>query len=195
MIKYFKTQNEFRKWLEKNHNRADEIFVGFYKVHTKKKSITYSQALDEALCFGWIDGIRRSIDEERYQIRFTPRRKRSKWSNVNIGKAKDLIKEGKMKPAGLKEFENRKLYKNAKYSYEEKIEKLSPDYEKKFKSNKGAWEFFQSQAPYYKRTVSFWVMSAKKEETRLGRLQILIDDCVKQKNIDLLNPKVKSRAK
>jgi uncharacterized protein YdeI (YjbR/CyaY-like superfamily) len=195
MVNYFKTQNEFRKWLEKNHNKADEIFVGFYKVHTKKKSITYSQALDEALCFGWIDGIRKSIDEERYQIRFTPRRKTSKWSNVNIKKAKELIKSGKMKPAGLQEFENRKKYKTAKYSYEEKIEKLSPEYEKKFKSNKDAWDFFHNQAPYYKRTVSFWVMSAKKEGTRQRRLNVLINDCKNQIKIDLLNPKVKSRSK
>ncbi len=195
MIKYFKTQNEFRKWLEKYHNKADEIFVGFYKVHTKKKSITYSQALDEALCFGWIDGIRKSIDDERYQIRFTPRRKTSKWSNVNIKKAKELIKLGKMNPAGLKEFKNRKKYKTVKYSYEKRIEKLSPVYEKKFKSNKNAWEFFQNQAPYYKRIVSFWVMNAKKEETQQRRLNVVIEDCVKQQKIDLLNPKVKSKTK
>lgn len=193
MIKYCKTQNEFRKWLEKNHNKADEIFVGFYKVHTKKKSITYTRALDEALCFGWIDGIRKSIDDERYQIRFTPRRKTSKWSNVNIKKAKALIKSGKMKPAGLKEFENRKKYKSAEYSYEEKIGKLSPEYEKKFKINKNAWDFFQNQAPYYKRTISFWVMSAKKEETRQRRFKVLLEDCVKQRKIDVLNLKVKSK--
>lgn len=195
MIKYFKTQNEFRKWLEKYHNKADEIFVGFYKVHAKKKSITYSQSLDEALCFGWIDGIRKSIDDERYQIRFTPRRKTSKWSNVNIKKAKELIKLGKMNPAGLKEFKNRKKYKTVKYSYEKRIEKLSPVYEKKFKSNKNAWEFFQNQAPYYKRIVSFWVMNAKKEETQQRRLNVVIEDCVKQQKIDLLNPKVKSKTK
>ena len=195
MIKYFNNQNEFRKWLEKNHNKVDEIFVGFYKVHTKKKSITYSQALDEALCFGWIDGIRKNIDNERYQIRFTPRSKTSKWSNVNVKKAKELIKSGKMKSAGLKEFENRKKYKTAKYSYEERIEKLSPEYEMKFKSNKNAWEFFQNQAPYYKRIISFWVMSAKKYETRQRRLNVLIDDCEKQRKIDLLNPKVKLRSK
>lgn len=195
MIKFFKTQNEFRKWLKKNHNKKEELYVGFYKVNTEKKSINYPKALDEALCFGWIDGIRKRIDDESYHIRFTPRRKRSKWSNVNIGKAKDLIKEGKMKPAGLKEFGNRKKYNQVKYSYEEKIEKLSTEYEKKFKTNKTAWEYFQNQPPYYKRTVSFWVMNAKKEETRLRRLKILIADCVKQKKIDLLNPKGKSKAK
>jgi len=194
MVNYFSTQNDFRKWLEINHSKADEIFVGFYKVHTKKKSITYSQALDEALCFGWIDGIRKSIDDERYQIRFTPRRKTSKWSNVNIKKAKALIKSGIMNPAGFKEFENRKKYKTAKYSYEDKIEKLSPEYEKKIKVNKTAWVYFQKLAPYYKRTVCFWVMSAKKEDTRQRRLKVLIEDCEKQRKIDLLNPKVKSRS-
>jgi len=195
MIKYFKTQDDFRKWLVKNRNKSDEIYVGFFKVHTKKKSITYSQALDEALCFGWIDGIRKSIDDERYHIRFTPRRKESKWSNVNIRRTKELIKAGKMKPAGLKEFENRKKYKSVKNFYEEKIEKLSNEYEKKFTENKDAYEFFQNQAPYYKRIVIHWIMSAKKEETRQRRLNVLIDDCQKKRRIDLLNPKVKSKSR
>ena len=193
MLKFFKSQVEFQKWLRKYYNKADEIFVGFYKVHTKKKSITYQQALDEALCFGWIDGIRKSIDDESYQIRFTPRRKGSKWSQVNIRRAKELMISGKMKQAGVKEFENRKKYNSIKYSYEEKIEKFSSDYEKKFKANKLAWDFFQKQAPYYKRTVFFWIMSAKKEETRLRRLQILINDCANNKKIDLLKPNVKSK--
>jgi len=195
LLKFLKSQVEFQKWLQKYHNKADEIFVAFYKVHTKKKSITYQQALDEALCFGWIDGIRKSIDDESYQIRFTPRRKGSKWSQVNIRRAKELMISGKMKQTGLKEFENRKKYNSIKYSYEEKIEKLSSDYEKKFKANKFAWEFFQKQAPYYKRTVSFWIMSAKKEDTRLRRLQILINDCANNKKIDLLKPNVKSKLK
>lgn len=193
MLKFFKSQNEFRNWLQKYHNKADEIFVGFYKVHTKMESITYKQALHEALCFGWIDGIRKSIDAERYQIRFTPRRKGSKWSKVNIGIAKDLIKDGKMKLSGLEEYENRKKYNRVKYSYEEKIEKLSTEYEKKFKSDKAAWEFFQNQPPYYKRIVSFWVMSAKKEETRLRRLKIVMHDSLKKRKIDLLKPRVKRK--
>jgi uncharacterized protein YdeI (YjbR/CyaY-like superfamily) len=193
MLKFFKAQKEFRKWFEKNYDKADEIFVGFYKVHTKKQSITYSQALDEALCFGWIDGIRKSIDEEKYQIRFTPRRKGSKWSKVNIDRAEELIKSGKMKPSGLREFENRKKYDTKKYSYEEKIEKLSSEYEKKFKSNRAAWEYFQDQAPYYKRIISFWIMSAKKEETRQRRLKLVMEDSAKKRKIDLLNPKVRSK--
>lgn len=195
MIKFFKTQNDFKKWLEKNHNKTDELYVGFYKVHTKKKSISYKQALDEALCFGWIDGIRKRIDDESYHIRFTPRKKGSKWSKVNIKLANELIESGKMEPSGLKEFENRKNYSQAKYSYEEKIEKLSTEFLKKFKAKKSAWEYFQNQPPYYKRTVSFWIMSAKKEETRLRRLKILINDCAKKKKIDLSNPKVKLKTK
>jgi len=194
LLKFFKTQEEFSKWLEKNHQKVDEIFVGFYKVHTKRKSITYSQALDEALCFGWIDGIRKSIDVESYQIRFTPRRKGSKWSNVNIKRARELLKSGQIEPAGLKEFEKRKN-SSVKYSYEEKIKKLSGEYEKKFKSNEGAWEYFQNQPPYYKRTVSFWIMSAKKEETRQRRLKIVMDDSAKKRKIDLLNPKATSKRK
>lgn len=195
MIKYFNTQNDFRKWLEKNNNKVDELYLGFYKVHTKKKSITYQQALDEALCVGWIDGIRKSIDDGSYKIRFTPRRKGSKWSEVNIKRAKELRKSGRMKPDGLKVFEIRKKYNKIKYSYEERIEALSPKYEQIFRKNKNAWKYFNNQAPYYKRTVSFWVMDAKKEETRQRRLNTVISDCEKKKKLDLLNPKAKAKRK
>jgi uncharacterized protein YdeI (YjbR/CyaY-like superfamily) len=193
MIKFFKSQFDFRKWLEKNHNKSDEIFVGFYKVASKKKSITYPQALDEAICYGWIDGVRKNIDEISYKIRFTPRKDVSKWSNVNIKHAERLLKAGLMQPAGIKAFKEHKKGNKIEYSYEERIEKLSAEYEKKFKVNKNAWEFFQKQAPYYKRTASFWIMSAKKEETRENRLSILIKDSGNLKRIDLLNPSGKSK--
>lgn len=193
MIKFFKSQAEFHKWLEKNHDKSDEIFVGFYKIALKKKSITYSQALDEAICSGWIDGVRKNIDETSYKIRFTPRKDISKWSNVNIKHAERLLKAGLMQPAGIKAFKQHKKGNKIKYSYEERIEKLSPVHEKKFQANKKAWEFFQQQAPYYKRTASFWVMSAKKEETRERRLDTLIQDSAKLKRIDLLNPKASSK--
>jgi len=193
MIKFFKSQAEFHKWLEKNHDKSDEIFVGFYKIALKKKSITYSQALDEAICSGWIDGVRKNIDETSYKIRFTPRKDISKWSNVNIKHAERLLKAGLMQPAGIKAFKQHKKGNNIKYSYEERIEKLSPVNEKKFQANKKAWEFFQQQAPYYKRTASFWVMSAKKEETRERRFDTLIQDSAKLKRIDLLNPKASSK--
>ena len=195
MIKFFKTQSEFHKWLEKNHDKSEEIFVGFYKVSSKKKSITYSQALDEAICFGWIDGVRKNIDEISYQIRFTPRKPVSKWSNVNIRHAERLLKAGLMQPVGIKAFKQHKKVNKIKYSYEERIEKLSSVYEKKFKANKKAWDFFQKQASYYKRTSSFWVMSAKKEETRGKRLDTLIKDSASLKRIDLLNPKASTKKK
>lgn len=195
MIKFFKSQSELHKWLEKNHNKYEEIFVGFYKVASKKKSITYSQALDEALCFGWIDGVRKNIDEVSYQIRFTPRKKVSKWSNVNINHADRLIKAGLMQPSGMEAFKQHKKGNRIKYSYEEKIEELSDSYKMRFKANKKAWEFFQQQAPYYKRVASFWVMSAKKEETRERRLKVLIEDSGNQKRIDLLSPGGTSKKK
>ncbi|GAB4300727.1 MAG: YdeI/OmpD-associated family protein [Ignavibacteriaceae bacterium] len=188
MVKFFKNSRDFRKWLAKNHNKSDEIFVGFYKIGTGKKSITYPEALDEALCFGWIDGIRYKIDEESYKIRFTPRRKNSNWSKVNTLRAKQLHSEGKMNPAGIAAFNSHKLKSRITYSYEERIEKLNTAYVKIFSKNKTAWDYFTSQAPYLKKTLSFWVMSAKKEETRLRRLNKLIDDCSNKRRPDILNP-------
>jgi len=195
MIKFFKTQSEFHKWLEKNHGKSEEIFVGFYKVSSQKKSITYPQALDEAICYGWIDGIRKNIDEISYKIRFTPRKDISKWSNVNIKHAERLRKAGLMQPTGIKAFKEHKKGNKIKYSYEERTEELSAEYEKKFKVDKKAWEYFQQQAPYYKRIASFWVMSAKKDETRERRFNILIEDSGNQKKIDLLNPTGTSKKK
>ena len=193
MVKFFKSQSDFRKWLEKNYNKSDEIFVGFYKVSSNKKSITYPQALDEAICYGWIDGIRKNIDGISYKIRFTPRKNVSKWSKVNIKHAERLIKAGLMQASGIKVFKQHKKGNTIKYSYKERVENLSAEYEKKFKANKKAWEFFLLQAPYYKRTASFWVMSANREETRENRLRILIKDSGSLKRIDLLNPAGKSK--
>ena len=195
MIKFFNSQKRLREWFEKNYNKAEEIFIGFHKVGSGKKGVTYKQALDEALCFGWIDGIRYSIDDKSYKIRFTPRRKTSKWSNVNIHRAEELLNSGRMNPAGVDAFKNHKSEKRIKYSYEEKIKKLSSEYEKIFKANGKAWKYFQRQPPYYKKTSAFWVMSAKKEETRNRRLKILINDSENQKRIDLLNPKAKSESR
>lgn len=171
---YFKNQNEFRKWLEDNHNEATEIIVGYYKVGTRNHNMTWSQSVDQALCFGWIDGIRRSIDKERYCIRFTPRKPTSIWSNVNIKKIKDLKKKGLMKKAGLKVFNYRKDSKSGIYSFEIEINKLDEIFEKVFKANKNAWTFFVQQAPSYQKTRSHWVMSAKLETTRVSRLNKLI---------------------
>jgi uncharacterized protein YdeI (YjbR/CyaY-like superfamily) len=195
MIKFFKTQVELRNWFSKNSSNQHELWVGFRKVSSTKKSISYQQALDEALCFGWIDGIRKSIDDESYKIRFTPRKKNSKWSKVNITRANQLLKSGLMTEQGITIFKNWNKNGSIKYSYEEKDKKLSREFENIFKADKRAWNFFQIQAPYYKRNSSFWVMSAKKDETKLRRLNRLIMDSKNQKRIDALNPKLYSQKK
>jgi uncharacterized protein YdeI (YjbR/CyaY-like superfamily) len=174
---FFKNQSEFRKWLEKNHKKKTELVVGFYKVGSGKLNMTWSQSVDEALCFGWIDAVRKSIDKDRYQIRFTQRKPGSIWSAVNIKKIEELIRQGLMHPAGLESFEKRTDKKSRLYTYENDELKFSRDFEKRFKANKVAWKYFQSLAPGYKKSSNNWVMSAKQEETRLKRLNQLIADC------------------
>lgn len=178
---FFANQLEFRKWLTKNHKKETELLVGYYKVSTGKPSMTWSQSVDQALCFGWIDGVRKSIDSESYCIRFTPRKPKSNWSVVNIKKVEVLIKEGLMQPEGLELFNNRRIEKTYSFENPEKI--LSPHLEKKFKENKNAWKFFNSQAPSYKKATLHWIMSAKKEETQESRLDKLISESEKQKRI------------
>jgi uncharacterized protein YdeI (YjbR/CyaY-like superfamily) len=173
---FFSDPSEFRKWLGKNHKNAAECWVGFYKAKSKKKGITYSEALDEALCFGWIDAVRKSLDDECWTIRFTPRKQRSIWSNINIRHIERLIKEGRMQPAGLAAYNARDDKRTGIYSFENKPKKLLPEDEKKFRKNKKAWKFFESMPPSYKRTAIFWVMSAKREETRRKRFETLIAD-------------------
>ena len=182
-ITFFKTQDAFHRWLSKNHGKAPELIVGFYKKDSGIKSITYPEALDEALCFGWIDGIRRNVDETSYCIRFTPRRKNSIWSNVNIAKVEVLKKAGKMAPAGLKVYEERNPEKSGIYSFENHPATLPPAYEKKLKANKKAWAFFSKQAPWYQRSAIFWVVSAKREETQKSRLETLLNDSANGKRI------------
>jgi uncharacterized protein YdeI (YjbR/CyaY-like superfamily) len=173
---FFSKQSEFRKWLAKNHQKETELLVGFYKVDSGKPSMTWSQSVDEALCFGWIDGVRKSIDKNSYQIRFTQRKPTSIWSAVNIKKIEDLIKQGFMQPAGLTSFENRKENKSKIYSYENAEVKFSTEFEKQFKANKKAWDYFQSLAASYRKPSTNWVMSAKLETTRVKRLNELIAD-------------------
>ncbi len=173
---FFATPAEFRKCLEKHHARATELLVGFYKKGCGKPSITWPESVDEALCFGWIDGIRRTLDECSYTIRFTPRKPGSRWSAINLKRAQQLAESGRMHPAGLNTFQNRNP-KQAGYSYEErKTARLAEAYERQFRANRTAWSFFQAQAAWYRRTAAFWVMSAKQEETRQRRLAILIRD-------------------
>lgn len=183
---YFETQNHFRHWLEKNYDKITELWVGYYKLDSGKPSMTWSQSVDLALCFGWIDGLRKSIDSESYCIRFTPRKSTSTWSGINIQKVDEMIKLGLMHPAGIAAFEKRKELKSEIYSYENKPEKLTSEYEILFKSHTKAWDFFQLQFPSYQKTALYWIMSAKQEPTRLKRLSELISNCETGLKIKLL---------
>lgn len=187
-IKFFKTPEAFRKWLEKNYNKKDELWLGYYKKASGKLSITYKQALEEVLCFGWIDGISRGIDEERYTQRYTPRRKGSIWSAVNIRKAEELIKTGKMHDHGLHVYKNRDLSKAGLYSNEQKEIKFSTAFLKKIKANKKAWKYFSSMPKGYQKTATWWVISAKQESTRVRRLDTLIKDSEAGRKIVPLTP-------
>jgi uncharacterized protein YdeI (YjbR/CyaY-like superfamily) len=187
-ITYFKTQADFRKWLEKNHEKLSEIYVGFHKKSTLKPSITYPQALDEALCYGWIDGVRKNVNEMSYTIRFTPRKKQSHWSGVNVKRFNELSEMKLIQPAGLEAFQNSDIKKSLKYAEERKSAKLDPKYQKQFKSNKKAWEFFTAQPPGYQRVCVFWIVSAKQEETRQRRLKLLMDYSQIQKRLEMFKP-------
>ena len=176
-ILFFKTPAEFRAWLEQHHSSEQELLVGFYKKGSGKPSITWPESVDAALCYGWIDGVRRSIDEVSYQIRFTPRKPTSTWSAINIKRVAELSKLGLMDPAGIQAFAARKRDKSAIYAYEQRHNaKLPAPYEKQFRANKKAWAFFQQQPPWYRRTATYRVISAKQESTRLKRLAQLIQD-------------------
>lgn len=179
---FFENQFEFRKWLEKNHQKEKELFVGFYKVSSGKPSMTWSQSVDEALCFGWIDSVRKSIDKDSYQIRFTQRKPTSIWSAINIQKIAELTKQGLMHPVGLACFENRKEIKSKIYTYENAEAEFPPEFEKKFRANKHAWTYFQSLAPSYRKVSINWVMSAKQEATQIKRFAELIADCEAETN-------------
>lgn len=174
---FFATVAELRDWFEQHHTTATELLVGFYKRGSGKTSITWQELVDEELCFGWIDGVRMGIDAVSYANRITPRKPRSTWSAVNIARARELIRLGRMRPAGLKAFERRTDERSAIYSYEQrKAATLNPASERQFRANKKAWAYFQAQAPGYQRTAIWWVISAKREETRQKRLAALIDD-------------------
>jgi uncharacterized protein YdeI (YjbR/CyaY-like superfamily) len=168
---FFNNQEEFSDWLEEN-SEASELWVGYIKKSTGRASLTWSSSVDVALCFGWIDGIRKTIDEQSYKIRFTPRKIKSVWSAVNVNKVKALIPLGKMRAAGMNVFNNRSDEQG--YSSADRIVPLASEYEGQIKANQQAWQFFFNLAPSYKRDSTWWVMSAKKEETRLKRLSILI---------------------
>ena len=191
---HFSSQEEFRKWLVKNHAAAGELFVGFHKKSSGKKGATYSEALDEALCFGWIDGVRRSIDADNYMIRFTPRKPKSIWSLVNVRHVERLQKAGKMAEPGLKAFALREKHRTGIYSFEQKRPGLSAKFKKLFRANGPAWEFFCRQAPWYQRTAGHWVVRAKQEETRLRRFAKLVEVSVNGQRLDQLTPKAERKS-
>lgn len=182
-IKFFATQAAFRNWLKKNHKKEKELLVGFYKVGSGKPSITWPESVDQALCFGWIDGIRKSVDKESYCIRFTPRKPNSNWSSINIKKVEALNKAGLMTPEGQRAFELRKENKSGIYSHENEPANLDAGYERQFKKNKPAWLFFTEQPSSYKKVVTHWIMSAKQEKTRLSRLEKTIKLSGEQKRM------------
>ena len=182
-VTFFKTQDDFREWLEINHEKVMELIVGFYKVKSGKPSMNWSQLVDQALCFGWIDGIRKSMDEESYSIRFTPRKNTSNWSEINIKKVEELTRAGLMKPAGMKAFSFRKESKSGIYSYENEAESFDYQDEKLFRENEKAWEFFMKQTPSYRKAVVRWINSAVQKITRQSRLEKTIKQCEQQKRI------------
>jgi uncharacterized protein YdeI (YjbR/CyaY-like superfamily) len=170
----FKTPAAFRAWLRQHHATATEVVLRLARKHAAESGITYAEALDEALCFGWIDGIRRGNDADSFLVRFTPRKPRSIWSRVNVAHVERLIRQERMTKAGLAAFEARTGKRTAIYAYEQRITELPPPFRARFKQDRAAWNYFQGEAPYYQRTATHWVMSAKQEATRLRRLGILI---------------------
>jgi uncharacterized protein YdeI (YjbR/CyaY-like superfamily) len=181
---FFEDQFKFRAWLEEHHQTATELLVGFYKVDSGKPSMSWSESVDQALCFGWIDGVRRSIDQESYSIRFTPRKPGSIWSAINIKKVEMLTAAGQMQPAGLQAFALRKEEKSRIYSHENEVAELTAELLHLFKLNHVAWEFFTCQAPSYRKVITHWIMSAKQEKTKQSRLEKVIDASARQKRLE-----------
>jgi uncharacterized protein YdeI (YjbR/CyaY-like superfamily) len=186
--RFFATPADFRAWFDEHHETAGELLVGFYKKGSGKPSITWPEAVDEALCAGWIDGVRKSIDADSYTIRFTPRKPRSIWSAVNMRRIEELTGLGRMRAAGLRAFEKRSAAKSAIYAYEQRhAAQLEEAHERQFRANQAAWDWFHAQAAWYRRNSTWWVVSAKREETRLKRLATLIACSEQGKKLDRLS--------
>jgi uncharacterized protein YdeI (YjbR/CyaY-like superfamily) len=184
---FFATPEDFRAWLEAHHETETELLVGFHKKGSGRPSITWPESVDQALCFGWIDGVRRSLGDESYTIRFTPRKQRSNWSAINVRRVGELTELGLMRPAGVAAFERRSHDRTAIYSYERrKVAELDAEQERRFRANPGAWKWFQAQPAGYRRTATHWVISAKRPETRERRLEELIEDSAAGRTIRLL---------
>lgn len=186
-VRFFESASELRGWLAEHGEREKELWIGFFRRSAGRPGVTYPEALDAALCFGWIDGVRRGIDATSYTMRFSPRRPRSVWSQVNIRRAEELARLGLMRPAGQKAFNDRDRERSGQ-SIETRPSRLDDLYEERFRASEEAWAFFQGQAPSYRRTVSGWVMGAKREETRLRRLAVLIEASAAGRRLDLLSP-------
>jgi uncharacterized protein YdeI (YjbR/CyaY-like superfamily) len=181
---YFESAEHYRAWLENNHRTASELVVGFRKVGSGMPSMTWPESVDEALCFGWIDGVRKRIDDSSYLIRFTPRRAGSIWSLVNLAKVQELTAQGRMRPAGIAAHEARSSKKTGVYSFEQQqAVVLAPAEEREFKKNKAAWKYFEAVAPSYKKVITYWVVSAKQPATRVRRLAELIEACAESRRL------------
>jgi len=181
---FFESAEHFRAWLERHHHTATELIVGFRKVGSGLPSMTWPESVDEALCFGWIDGVRKRIDEASYCIRFTPRRATSIWSSVNLAKVQKLTEQGRMRPAGIAVHEARSSKKTGVYSFEQQqAVVLAPAEIREFKKNKGAWKYFEAAAPSYKKVITYWVVSAKQAATRARRLAQLIEACAESRRL------------
>jgi uncharacterized protein YdeI (YjbR/CyaY-like superfamily) len=183
---FFTSREKFRAWLEKHHSKTPELWIGFYKKDSGRRGITYKDALDEALCFGWIDGVRKRLNDDAFVQRFTPRKAKSYWSAVNTKRAHELIKAKRMAPPGLDAFGRRDASVTRRYSFERDSPSFSAAQLKEFRANRAAWEFFQAQPPYYRRLLTFYVVSAKREETRAKRLARLIGDSAAGRRIGLM---------
>jgi uncharacterized protein YdeI (YjbR/CyaY-like superfamily) len=185
-LRFFRSASDFRDWFTLNHDKVQELWVGFYKKMSGKAGISYQEAVDEALCFGWIDGLKKAVDDVSYTHRFTPRKRRSFWSAVNIKRAVELKRLGRMMPPGLKAFAGRDEQKAMQYLYERSTCQFGGAYEKQFRRNAKAWKFFQAQPPGYRRTATWWAISAKREETRTRRLSTLIETSERGRRLPML---------
>lgn len=183
-IIFFTGALEWRNWLDEHHRKEAILWVGFYKKNSSKRSMTWPESVDEALCYGWIDGIRKSIDENSYKIRFTPRKAGSVWSSVNISRMEELEKLGLIKNAGREAYQKRKEAQSEIYAYEQTGDlSLEETDEQQFRANAAAWQFFSKQAPSYRKTAIWWVISAKREDTRKRRLLTLIEDAAQGRRL------------
>jgi uncharacterized protein YdeI (YjbR/CyaY-like superfamily) len=172
---FFPTPADFRRWLAEHHASESELWVGFHKRGSGRPSLTWPESVDDALCHGWIDGVRKSLDADRYMIRFTPRKQASHWSAVNIGRMGELLAAGRVTPAGREAFERRTEKRSGRYSYEQRHQAtLEPTAEERFRAEPGAWEYFQAQPPWYRKTATWWVVDARRPQTRERRLAQLI---------------------